>query len=63
MVYIHKLYYVYSNATHVLLHCPAHAALRQKTWPEGAELKEQLRGALSKLEKTVGFIIATELKV
>ena len=48
---------------HVLLHCLAHAALRQKTLPEGAELKEQLWGARSNLEKTVGFIVATGLKV
>ena len=48
---------------HVLLHCPAHAALRHNTWPGGAELQTQLWGALPDLEKTVDFIVAAGLQV
>lgn len=48
---------------HVLLHCPAHAALRHKTWPGGVELQVQLWGTRPDLEKTVGFIMAAGLQV
>ena len=48
---------------HILQNCPAHDALRRQTWPGGAELQVQLWGNRHDLEKTVGFIMATGLKI
>ena len=46
---------------HILQNCPAHEALRRQTWPQGAELQEQLWGSRRDLEKTVGYAVATGL--
>ena len=48
---------------HILQHCPAHHALRQQTWPEGAGLQVQLWGSRQDLERTAEFVVATGLKV
>nr|KAG5697608.1 hypothetical protein BaRGS_001033 [Batillaria attramentaria] len=48
---------------HILQHCPTYQALRRQTWPEGAELREQLWGSRQDLEKTAGFVTTSEIVI